>query len=72
MGRVAQVDPDQLAALRPAPRRVRPIEVLEVIDDAPRQDPAPDQALQGDLVDEPKPPTDGGKRQPGAASSPCR
>jgi hypothetical protein len=45
MGRVAEVDPDQLAALRRLRAAFGFVEVLEVVEHEPGRDPAPDQAL---------------------------
>jgi hypothetical protein len=44
MGRVAQVDPDQLTALHRLRAAFGPVEVLEVVEHEPGRDPAPDQA----------------------------
>jgi hypothetical protein len=49
MGRVPQVDPDQLAALRRLRAAFGDVEVLAVIDDAADQDQA---AAQGGLFDQ--------------------
>jgi hypothetical protein len=51
MGRVAELDPDQLAALRWLRAAFGFVEVLEVREHEPDRDPAPDQAQQGELVD---------------------
>jgi hypothetical protein len=61
MGRVAQVDPDQLAALRRLRAAFGFVEVLEVreLQPEPDRDPAPDQAppLDDDgQAPEPEPP----------------
>jgi hypothetical protein len=48
MGRVPQVDPDQLAALRRLRAAFGPIEILEVIDRSGNEDQAD---AQGALVD---------------------
>jgi hypothetical protein len=59
MGRVAQVDPDQLAALRHLRAAFGFVEVLEVVEHEPGRDPAPDQAPRlfcDDQVPEPEPP----------------
>ena len=59
MGRVAEVDPDQLAALRRLRAAFGFVEVLEVREHKPGRDPAPDQAPQPaaeDQAPEPEPP----------------
>jgi hypothetical protein len=58
MGRVAQVDPDQLAALRRLRAAFGVVEVLEVVEHQPGRDPAPDQAprVDDDQAAEPEPP----------------
>jgi hypothetical protein len=59
MGRMAQVDPDQLAALRRLRAAFGFVEVLEVRELQPGRDPAPDQAprlLDDDQAPEPEPP----------------
>jgi hypothetical protein len=60
MGRVPQVDPDQLAALRRLRAAFGFVEVLEVVEHQPGRDPAPDQALglvdDDDQASEPEPP----------------
>jgi hypothetical protein len=57
MGRVAQVDPDQLAALRRLRAAFGPVEVLEVVEHEPGRDPAPDKAPR--LFDEDQAPEPG-------------
>jgi hypothetical protein len=59
MGRVAQVDPDQLAALRRLRAAFGLVEVLEVVEHEPGRDPAPNQAphlIDDDQESEPEPP----------------
>jgi hypothetical protein len=59
MGRVAQVDPDQLAALRRLRAAFGFVEVLEVREHECSRDPAPDQTPRRDDDDqasEPEPP----------------
>ncbi len=56
MGRVPQVDPDQLAALRRLRAAFGPIEILEVIDRSADQDQAD---AQGALVDQEALPMEG-------------
>jgi hypothetical protein len=70
MGRVAQVDPDQLAALRRLRAAFGLVEVLEIVEHEPGRDPAPDQApppVDEDQASEPEPPNGG--RSPGAAAA---
>jgi hypothetical protein len=55
MGRVAQVDPDQLAALRRLRAAFGFVEVLEVREHQPGRDPAPDQASPTDDDQAPEP-----------------
>jgi hypothetical protein len=57
MGRVAQVDPDQLAALHRLGAAFGFVEVLEVRELQPGQDPAPDQVPP--LVDDDQAPEPG-------------
>ena len=59
MGRMAQLDPDQLAALRRLRAAFGVVEVLEVREHEPDRDPAPDQVprqVNNDQPPEPEPP----------------
>jgi hypothetical protein len=59
MGRVAEVNPDQLAALRRLRAAFGFVLILEVRELQPSPNPAPDQAprlLEDDQPDEPEPP----------------
>jgi hypothetical protein len=55
MGRVAQVDPDQLAALRHLRAAFGFVLILEVRELEPGRNPAPDQAPRVDEDQTPKP-----------------
>jgi hypothetical protein len=57
---VAHVDPDQEAALRRLRAAFGFIEVLEIVDHQPSEEPVGDQEPQGDEDDDQAPPTDGG------------
>jgi hypothetical protein len=55
---VAHVDPDQEAALRRLRAAFGFVEVLEIVDHHPSEDPAGDQEPRGDEADNLPPPTD--------------